>query len=835
MSRTTILLFLGLASCAPDPSAPSQVQAASQAAAPGPTAPQAPGTAAPQSPLRLCAEGTPTATLRFRVSDAAAVAGAPALPARLTFVGPAGPGAVLFPRTDAAPTELAVRKDVVYALRGAATITVPVGEFTVHASRGMEWSLATQAFRFEEGKSYEWEPKLVREVDTQGWVACDFHLHTLTHSGHGDANLEERVITLAGEGVEFAVATDHNHHTDYGPVMEVLGASGAFTAITGNEVSTPIGHFNAFPLDPARPPIDAKLTSGGELFKLVRAEPNAFGIVPIVQLNHPRLRDIDWFFHTGLDPVTGTSASPAWSDDFDTLEVFNSNAAQGYADSEAGPRDPDYVGCVLQDWFHLLNRGKRYGAVGNSDSHTVHFDFAGWPRNFVQCSATDPGKIDPREIAAALRDKRMFTTMGPFVEARYDDGRQMGPGVGAEAERQQPKLHVKVQAASWIDVDRVRVIVNGDELQVIDVPAERKPLRLDASLDMNLTEDAWIVLCVEGDDSLVPVLADTKVKHLPWAVTNPIWVDAEADGVWTSPWERALALAETFKTDAGANNKFGFLAPSSRALMVLAGAEGNKRWAGRLVRRALGETHRDAKLCAARAAEKLADPALADTLANAFRAEAADGYLRLALYRAMKACGAPDLPRAYSELVLGLRPDRRVVHQQELAKLFPGRWIDAWSVVGPFDSPGGAADLARADGPEAEPDLARTFPGRGGAEVAWKDATPLADGDGFVDLVAGKKKESEQAIFYGQTWIHAAAAREVVFALGTDDAGRLHVNGAQLVQDDGEHDAAARHYGKMKLEPGWNRVLLEVRNGRGASGFRMGVLDPDVRFGRKPD
>ena len=54
-----------------------------------------------------------------------------------------------------------------------------------------------------------------REVPTPGYVACDTHVHTLTHSGHGDATDVERVVTLAGEGVELPVATDHNKQVDY--------------------------------------------------------------------------------------------------------------------------------------------------------------------------------------------------------------------------------------------------------------------------------------------------------------------------------------------------------------------------------------------------------------------------------------------------------------------------------------------------------------------------------------------------------------------------------------------------------------------------------------------
>ncbi len=75
----------------------------------------------------------------------------------------------------------------------------------------------------------------------------------MTHSGHGDADLEERVITCIAEGLEFAVATDHNHNTDYHSTMKKLGAGSPLTAVTRNEVPGPTGHLNAFPLGPAAP------------------------------------------------------------------------------------------------------------------------------------------------------------------------------------------------------------------------------------------------------------------------------------------------------------------------------------------------------------------------------------------------------------------------------------------------------------------------------------------------------------------------------------------------------------------------------------------------------
>ena len=56
-----------------------------------------------------------------------------------------------------------------------------------------------------------------RQVPTEGYVACDTHVHTLTHSGHGDSTVLERMITIAGEGIELPIATDHNVQINHDP------------------------------------------------------------------------------------------------------------------------------------------------------------------------------------------------------------------------------------------------------------------------------------------------------------------------------------------------------------------------------------------------------------------------------------------------------------------------------------------------------------------------------------------------------------------------------------------------------------------------------------------
>src|SRR6185295_9630281 len=62
---------------------------------------------------------------------------------------------------------------------------------------------------------------------------------------------EDRVASLVCEGVEVAVATDHNHWTDLAPSARTLGVSDRLGTIPGVEISSlsgRFGHFNAYPL-----------------------------------------------------------------------------------------------------------------------------------------------------------------------------------------------------------------------------------------------------------------------------------------------------------------------------------------------------------------------------------------------------------------------------------------------------------------------------------------------------------------------------------------------------------------------------------------------------------
>lgn len=765
-------------------------------------------------------------TLTFRMSDGQGAS----IPGRLLFLGDGGPKADLFPNTQARPQDLAVRFNIVYSLSGSGTITVPVGEYTVYASRGIEWSIAQRDVSITAESATEWDITLQHEVDTSGWISGDYHLHTLTYSGHGDSNLNERIISLAGEGVEFAVATDHNHNTDYEPTINDLGATSLMSSVTGNEVSTPIGHFNAFPVDPDRAPVESRMHDAGELFTLIRDEPNAFDIEPIIQLNHPRWGGIDYFGQLDFDPVTATSSRPQYSDAFDSLEVMNENVGWGFYDAEVDEINASAGRhSVLQDWFNLLNRGHRAAGIGNSDSHTVHYALAGYPRNYTKSTTDDAGSIDAAEVAGAIRQKSLFFTTGPFVEMTIN-----GAGLGEQvvAADGQVKIEFALQAASWIDVDRAQLVVNGKRLPAFDLPPLESKTRMRAVRTLTLPYDAWIVLIVEGDTSLAPIVGDQGRPVLPIAVTNPIWIDVDGDGRWTSPLDRGesrvLAGDESWDETS--------IASSTERVSSLLGAMSQRNEvAVSLATRGLADSDRRVQLVAARLAQRLAHPSLVPAIEASLDLEP-DRYLRTSLLLALHATDEDASKMRFRQLVAsdeGMAIARR--YADELTPLIPGEPVTRWMAVGYFPNPSQSTLVSTTYEPESAFDPRQTFEGKDETTLRWRRMNARPDGYLDLRLLDARRDAYENAISYVQCWVKSESDRSVMFAMGADDGSRLFVNDELIYEDNTRHGASPMQVlDRMDLVEGWNRVLIKVENGGGDTGLYFRILDDDVETSVTP-
>jgi len=489
----------------------------------------------PRPPSEAIAEGT----LSVSVTED----GRKAVPCRLTIVDSRETLAPLFAPTNNAPT-MAVRPGVIYTGNGQAEVGLPAGDYTVYASRGFEWSVATQRVQVAANRMTPVTLGLRREVPTPGLVSCDTHVHTFTHSRHGDATMEERMFTLAGEGIELPIATDHNLHIDYSETARRTGAAQYFTPVTGNEVTTPAGHFNIFPVQPEARVPDFKLTDWPRLMDAMRSTPD----VRVVVLNHPRNvhNNFQPFAATNFNAVSGENLrGPEFT--FDAMELLNSSAQQS-----------DYL-LVFRDWFALLNHGYRITAVGSSDSHDVSRYNVGQGRTYIACPDADVARLDVPTACSNLIAGRAFVSMGLLalltVEEKFSVGdlaTNLPPNV---------RVQVRVLGPSWVQATNVLLFANGVILR------ERTIAASDADGAGAKVVVDWTIPRPAHDMHLVAIATGPEVTARFWAIprpyqptspkwtgrviaaTNPVWLDADGDGRFTAARGYARKLIEQHSTN----------------------------------------------------------------------------------------------------------------------------------------------------------------------------------------------------------------------------------------------------------------------------------------------
>ena len=460
-----------------------------------------------------------TLELRATTTDAPGT-----LPCRFTIVDATGALAALQPGTTN-QTEFTVRPGVIYTRDGTARVGLLPGQYTVFASRGFEYSVATQTVTVASAETKTVALSIRRTVPTHGWVAADTHIHTLTRSKHGDATEEERMLTIAGEGIELAVATDHNHHADYTEAAQRTRTSDHFTAVIGNEVTTKAGHFNAFPILASSPVADFSITNWSDLLKGIRATPG----VQVVTLNHPR--DL----HSGFIPLGPTNFNPVSGAalrgqdfSFDGLEVITSGAMQSD------------IMLLFQDWFALLNHGHRPTALGSSDTHDVSRFILGQGRTYVKCPDTNVAALNVAEACRSLREGRALVSFGLLTDLLVNE--RFGAGDLAVRGRRGITAVVTVLGPAWVQADRVELFANGRKVAEQRIAPTHKTIKARVTFRLPpQPHDVHLVAIASGPGVTAPFW-ETPRPYQPSSktftprvlgATNPVWVDVDGDGTFT--------------------------------------------------------------------------------------------------------------------------------------------------------------------------------------------------------------------------------------------------------------------------------------------------------------
>ncbi len=409
---------------------------------------------------------------------------------------------------------------VVVAASGQAVFPLAPGSYRVTVSHGPEWTLATRDVTVTETLRGELDVGLSHAVPMDGWVACDLHVHA-NPSFDSHVSIADRVASLVAEGVGFATPTEHNVVGDYREGVALLpdNVGAPLQWVPAVEVTTdrsaqPWGHFNVYPYPPRAgspeggPPPYVNILPR-EIFTAARQRsPDG-----IIQVNHPRMQpNIGYFNVTGLDVRTGRAVSPAYDPNYDAIEVFN-----GFYVGQIGE-----VERVLHDWTSLLLRGRRYLGTASSDSHTIAYQWAGYPRTMVHLLPGDAPN-DQAAILRALRRGRAFGTSGPMVLLTVD-GREPGDPAPLAAPGT-VQVHVVVMAPPWMRVDSVELLRNGEVAERLAVPLGSGRVRFDATVPMLASPGDFVLATARGPQgNLEQVLPHSN--GVPFAFTNPVWLEA---------------------------------------------------------------------------------------------------------------------------------------------------------------------------------------------------------------------------------------------------------------------------------------------------------------------
>ena len=484
---------------------------------------------------------------KMSVSITDAATGQP-LPGRITVVDDRG---FLFTVGAESGGRLAVRPGVVYTGDGRAEFRLPAGKYTLYAGRGFEYSIDSKAIEVTAGQRQEYRLSIRREVPMPGYVNCDTHVHTWTYSRHGDATLQERLVTVAAEGLELPIATDHNLQIDIGPAAREAGLRQHFTPVVGNELTTRVGHFNVFPLNPAGPVIDHQGRDWDQVFTAIGTS------VPprVVVFNHPR--DVHAGFRP-FDPARHISLSgeglDGWQLRANAMELVNSGALQ---------TDPWRL---VHDWLGLLNAGLRIAPVGASDSHDVARSILAHARTYIRCRDDDPGKIDAAEAVSGFAAGRVLVSFGLVADVKVNG--QFAPGdlatISKEAEI---GVEAQVFGPSWSRASEVVLFVNGVEMRREPVPAAG------AATGGLKFKHAWKLPRPKHDAHLAVVAIGPGVAGLYWPTPKPYQP--------ASPDWRPYSLGVTGAVWLDADGKPGFTSAREHAEKLIADAPGDMMHLGR--------------------------------------------------------------------------------------------------------------------------------------------------------------------------------------------------------------------------------------------------------------
>jgi hypothetical protein len=470
---------------------------------------------------------SPVNTLHYRVMDADT---GELIPCKITFLA--------IPPTEyldfGPPLKAEGARNTYCSATGEGEIVVPAGRYRVVVSRGIEYALFEREMTITYGRENQLEARLKRVLDTSGYVSADIGVHT-QESFNCRVSARDRVIAAVAEGVEYLVPGDSNHTTDLQPAIRELGLEKLVNSCRGKRIEfmgeDTIGRFMVFPLpretQAATEASEPQVTLPEKLFQNIRKTyPDS-----LIAVDRPLFPDEGYFTLYGYNPKSGqVEKQKGFSYDFDALMIWEGKRMGAIRDAR-------------ELMYQMLLQNHSYVPLGGSNSHFTFGEETGYPRVYFASPSDNPADVTEEMLVKAIRQGRVIITNGPFVRFTVNG---QGPGSLVTDTDGVVDCSLEVYAAPWVDVEVIEIAKDGifakqiyqpSISEIKRYPRERTP---DAGrFQLRAVQDVVIDVLVRGRKSLDPVVAPFSYEEgggvVPFAITGPIFVDADGNGRYDPP------------------------------------------------------------------------------------------------------------------------------------------------------------------------------------------------------------------------------------------------------------------------------------------------------------